>query len=316
MPLNKLKSKGKHISPSIIPSAKSHSEALEKTLLYAKLFDSGIREDMLHQQIFDLKLSNSELNSAVSESISKGIIIRKDNYLFVNYTGNNFYSKKKSKLNKAKVEKLLLFLKKLPFVSMIAFSGGTSHYGILDHDDIDLFIITKPDSVYIVYLIIHIFAYITHTRKELCANYLIDETNLEINHSYDFYTAHQIISLIPFKNPEVLRKFWQENKWVNKFFPNFYSGNSIASISRSKHFMLNSLNRVLMLLYKRYFRKKILLSTNSSSIILTENCLKLHTNDNSTKIIFEFENLIHEYYRSKRFSEYSQPEKQLTETVL
>jgi hypothetical protein len=286
-----------------IPIAKNNIQALEKTLLYAKLFNSGIREDKLHQQIFDLIISRSELNKTIDESTLNGTIININNRLFINYERNGFCSQNKSKLHIKQIGRILSFLDKLPFVSMIAFSGGTSHYGILNHDDIDLFIITKPSTVYIVYFLIHFFSFITRSRKELCANYLIDETNLKINHSHDFYTAHQVISLIPYKNPEMLNTFWKENTWVNKFFPNFNFGKALASLQPSNYYVLKRINRLLMSLYKLYYRKKIILSKSDCSFILTENCMKLHINDNRKKITFEFNNVIKEYCMDKRYTE-------------
>ncbi len=294
--LDKLKNMDKKIYQINIPPAKSHIGALEKTLLYASLFNCGVSQSKLHPQVFDLKLTETELKKAINESSLKGNTIIKNDYLFLNWNDKSFYSKKEKQINKEKAERLLRFLNKLPFVSMIAFSGGTSHYGILNHDDIDLFIITKPDSVYIVYLIIHLCSFIMNARKDLCANYLIDESNLNISHSYEFFTAHQIITLIPFKNPGMLNRFLKENDWVKEFFPNFIAGNTEASRQLSKNYLLKPLNIALLLIYKLRYRKKIISLRNKGSLILKQNCLKLHTNDHREKIISEFQKRIQAYY--------------------
>ncbi|MHB8579869.1 MAG: glycosyltransferase family 4 protein [Ignavibacteriaceae bacterium] len=286
--------------PENILATRTYEEALEKTLLYASIFNCGIRENDLHHQIFDMKLDKLKLKNVIMESLRKGTTIKNNDCLFLNCIEKGFYSQKAVKIVKEKAERLLHFLNKLPFVSMIAFSGGTSHYGILNHNDLDLFIITKPNSVYIVYLFIHLYSFIIRSRKELCANYLIDETNLKISHSYDFYTAHQIITLLPFRNPEMLNKFWNENEWVKQYFPNFNPGTEIVPEHPLKNYLLKPLNLVLLLFYKRLYRKKIISSAGKSSLILKQNCIKLHTNDHKEKIISEFQNRLQDYYRSKR----------------
>ena len=297
---DRLKNKEKKINHSSIPRAKNYVDALEKTLLYASLFNCGISESKLHQQIFDLKLTPAELKKAIAESSLKGNTIIKDDYLYLNWNDKGFYSRKENRIDKVKAERLLRFLNRLPFISMIAFSGGTSHYGIQNHDDIDLFIITKSNAVYIVYLIIHLYTFIIKSRKELCANYLIDETNLKISHSHEFFTAHQIITLVPFKCPEKLNIFLGENDWVNEFFPNFISENAETFRQPSKNYLLKPLNAVLMLIYKLRYRKKISSPENKGSLILKQNCLKLHTNDHREKIISEFNKRLQAYSRANK----------------
>ena len=311
--LDKLKNKDKKVYNINIPPAKNHVDALEKTLLYASLFNCGVSESKLHRQIFDLKLTEAELNNAIVESSLKGSTIIKNDYLFLNWNDNNFYSKKENRIDKEKAEWLLRFLNKLPFVSMIAFSGGTSHYGILNHDDLDLFIVTRPDAVYIVYMIIHLYTFFTKSRKELCANYLIDETNLKIMHSHEFFTAHQIITLIPFKNAEILNMFWEENEWVKEFFPNFNTTDGALYIKRARNYLLKPLNAALMLIYKLRYRKKIISPANKGSLILKQNCLKLHTNDHREKIISEFQKRLQAYFEAKKDDDGSIQNQELVE---
>ncbi len=284
-----------------IPFARNNEQALEKTLLYASLFNCGINETNLHQQVFDLKMNELELKNSIIKLQLNGNVKSINNYLFIDWNEKEFYSKNVLKLNKNKAERLLQFLTKLPFVSMIAFSGGTAHYGISNHDDIDLFIITKQNTVYIVYLIIHLFSIIFRTRKELCANYLIDESELKIKYAFDLYTAHQIITLIPFKNPQMLSLFLNENEWVKKFFPNFTTYKNGFKSTSSKNIYLKPMNLILMLLYRFKYRKKIKSSCKNGSLILKQNCLKLHTNDHRIKVLTEFQKRIYEYYKMKNF---------------
>jgi glycosyltransferase involved in cell wall biosynthesis len=267
-------------------------EAVEKTLVYSGLFNAGIRKDKLHTQIFDLEISENELERSLNNLLSNNALIQKNDSFQINDAGHSFYKKEKKSIDKRKLNKILNFLVKIPVISLIAFSGGSANYGAENHDDLDLFIITKPNSVYIVYFIIHFFSVMFHLRKEFCANYLIDETNLRISDSNDFYTAHQIISLTPLKNETLLNQFWKKNEWVKSFFPNFNHNinltNKRQNYSKQNRFLI-PINKTLMLFYKFLYRKKLYNMKKSNSIKLTEHRIKLHTNDHREKIIHEFE---------------------------
>ncbi len=290
---------------SKMPEAKTNEEALEKTLIYSSLFNSGIRNEKLHQQIFDLCMTKKDMNNTLLCLSSQGIVKQHGGFTFLNNAEAGYYKIKSGtkKIDKLKLIRLLRFLKKIPFISSISFSGGTTHYGAENHDDLDLFIISKPYTVYIVYLIIHVYSLIFKARKELCANYLIDETNLEINHSYDPYTAHQIISLQAFKNCKLLNRFWKENEWVKNFFPNFEIKNERYKKPVKIYIVFKPLNKILLFCYRYFYRQQLLKLEQNNSLKLNEHCIKLHTNDHSTKIIAEFEKVWKDYCCNKVMTE-------------
>jgi glycosyltransferase involved in cell wall biosynthesis len=278
--------------------------AIEKTFVYSSLFNSGIKKDKIHRQVFDLKINQEDLEFSLYKLLSAKILIRRDDAIYLNNL-QGFYNNKDG-IKRSKINRIFKFLKHLPLTSSIAFSGGSAHYGCENHNDLDLFIITKPNTVYIVYFLIHLYSIMFNLRKELCANYLVDETNLQIDDSLDFYTAHQIISLTPFKNENMLYRFWNENTWVRNFFPNFIHvpqskvGESPNNFERfMKYSLLVPFNKILMLSYKFYYLKKLKVLQKSNSLKLTDHCMKLHTNNNREKIIMEFEKTWSNYLAKK-----------------
>lgn len=298
--LNRLEYQSKKIIVSNIPRAKSKMEAIEKTFIYSSLFNEGIRIDNLHRQIFDILIEKDELRKFINTLNIRGIVKQENDLIFLNNVKNGFYKKSKNKINRIKFIKNLQFLDRLPFVSCIAFSGGTSHYGLENHDDIDLFIITKPYALYMVYLIIHIYSLLTKSRKELCVNYLIDEYDLQINHSYDFYTAHQIISLTAYKNYLMLNRFWKQNEWVKYFYPNFTFDHAVTKTPAKLYKLLNPVNTILMFIYRKVYKNKLLPGEAASSVLLTEHTIKLHTKDHRLIILKEFEKVWSKYLERKR----------------
>jgi hypothetical protein len=271
-----------------IPLAENEEEAVEKTLLYSALFNSGIRKEYLHRTIYDVEMNKEELERILLKLYLQNKIYFRDDIAFLNQTYPPHY-KTEAKSNYIKNKRALKIINLIPFISSVSLSGGAAHYGYDNHNDIDLFIITKPNALYIVYALIHTFSLIFGVRKELCANYLIDERGMEIKYSHDFYTAHQIISLKSIKNKNLLDCFFEQNKWIKNHFPNFSWENSEKS-KPAKNFFLIPVNKTLKLLYRFIYRRQLKENQNKISIMLDELSIKLHTNDNRQRITKEFSN--------------------------
>ncbi|NJD23174.1 MAG: hypothetical protein FIA82_10985 [Melioribacter sp.] len=264
-------------------------EAIEKTLLYYKLFNSGINLEILHYFLLEQKVSKEELGKALESLIDKKKIVISDDMIYLNKEIETLYTRKNKTVDSKLTQKLLNVLNKVPFVSAIAFSGGTANYGLENHEDIDLFIITKPFTVYVVYLIIHIISLIYRSRKILCINYLVDEKAIQIQLQRDLFTAHQIIALKPFKNADYLRYFLSSNDWVKKHYPNFIIPDTKRLPSSLLYSLFRPFNILINLLYRFRYNKYLVLSKDGS-VVLDEHVIKLHTNDYRVKIINEFHN--------------------------
>ncbi|MCX6170773.1 MAG: glycosyltransferase family 1 protein [Ignavibacteriales bacterium] len=272
--------------------------AIEKTLLYYKLFNSGLEFESLHPFLHDIKVTREQIDDATESLLMKNAITINNNKMILNTEIDSFYTKKNKSIDPRLVKRLLKVLNKIPFITLIAFSGGTANYGINNHDDIDLFIITKPYSVYIVYLLIHAISLLFKSRNIVCVNYLIDEKEIVINTPNDLYVAHQIMSLKPFKNDEYLNFFISKNNWVTNFYPNYKIPES-SHIQSSSLYRINSLfNWALNKMYRKWYQKFIN-SSGDGNVILSEHVIKLHTQDYRKKILEEFDIQWSRYIESK-----------------
>ncbi len=276
-----------------VPVARNKEEAVEKTLLYSGLFNSGINKAYLHQSIFDVKMNEEELERILLKLYLQNKIYFRNDSVFLNYS-SSLRNRSNKIPNHSKNKKALRLLGFIPFISSASLSGGTVHYGYENHNDIDLFIITKPNALYIVYALIHVFSLFFKVREELCANYLIDERVMEIKYPHDFYTAHQIISLRAIKNKKLLDCFFNQNNWIKEYFPNF-SWEKTDLDKQAKNIFLTPLNKIIKFFYRTIYRKKLSESKNNNSIKLEELCIKLHTNDNRSRITKEFFKAMKDY---------------------
>ena len=285
--------------------SETHEEAIEKTLLYSHLFNGGLHKNDLYKFLFDVRIDKEQFENALRNLLYFNKVNLKNDNVSLNYHNINIYKKEIKKLDKKRICRSLKIIKRIPFISCVCFSGGTANYGIENHDDIDLFIITKPNSVYFVYLMIHVLSKVFNLRKQLCANFLIDETNLEIKEQHDYYTAHQIVSLIPFKNGRVLELFRQSNSWTVELFPNYISHfpfeNSKVKKRSNIYLLLKPMNIIIKHFYRFLYRNH-LKEDNSDAIKLDDSCIKLYTNDHRKKILEAFNREWQKYLNIKELN--------------
>lgn len=115
------------------------------------------------------------------------------------------------------------FLFQFPFVRGIGISGSLSKNFAGENADIDYFIITKANRLWIARTLMHAFkklSFLTGRQHWYCMNYYVDEAMLEIREK-NIYTAIEVITLFPVQGDGVFDAFFRENKWVNAYYPNW-----------------------------------------------------------------------------------------------
>lgn len=112
------------------------------------------------------------------------------------------------------------FLFRFPFVRAIGVSGSLSKNFADEKADIDFFIITKANRLWIARTIMHLFkklTFITGHQHYFCMNYYIDEEAMLIG-SQNIFTAIEIGTLLPVAGKETLDNFFSINNWSREFF--------------------------------------------------------------------------------------------------
>jgi predicted nucleotidyltransferase len=204
---------------------------------------SAIKENILEAlayfDLFDYPLSRAEiylflknkydyevLDDALKCLLDGGIIhqfdkfytLKNDHHLVVRRNEGN---KKAAELIKT-AEKVGSLLIHFPYVRGIAISGSLSKNYADENSDIDLFIITAKNKLWIARTIMHCFKKLTFlANKEhlFCMNYYIDEEQMEIAEK-NMYTAIEIGTLIPLQGDTVFEQFYNANAWTREYLPN------------------------------------------------------------------------------------------------
>ena len=127
-------------------------------------------------------------------------------------------------------------ISRFPFVETVAVSGSLSKHYADEKTDIDFFIITKANRLWIARTLIHLFkklTFIIGKQHWFCMNYYVDELGLEIPEK-NIFTAMEIVTLLPMEGIKYFRKFIDANAWINDYFPaHAISSNAGMEIKKS-----------------------------------------------------------------------------------
>jgi|SRR6185369_11118983 len=212
----------------------SEEQAILKTLLYSDIFDFPLTRDELWRfLITDKKITKDVFNSALN-ALSDTIVLKNGFYCLKGKEQNILKRKKNSKEVHKKMQiarRAAYFLSFIPTVRFVGISGGLALENVQKEDDIDFFIITKKNTLFMTRLWILLVLEWLHLRRRrneteavdrICVNLLIDETRLAWPLSKrDLYTAHEIVQIKPlFERGNIYEVFLASNKWIERFLPN------------------------------------------------------------------------------------------------
>lgn len=141
-----------------------------------------------------------------------------DQFITRRIAGNALAAKK---MKEARVSAAII--SSFPFVQSVCVSGSLSKGYADDNSDIDFFIITKGNRLWICRSILHIYkkmTFLTGKQHSFCMNYFIDEKRLMLDEQ-NLFTATELATLIPMYNISSYNKLVGANyNWVKTILPN------------------------------------------------------------------------------------------------
>jgi len=195
-----------------------------KTILYFSIFNYPLTLDEICN--FSVSRNRAFVENDLEELLSKNVIVKVGDYYLSGH--NPKHVEKRIKGNAMAVTALIkakrkaAFISKFPFVEAVGVSGSLSK-GYYDKDsDIDYFVITKPNKVWLcrTFLMLYKKLFLLNSRKYFCINYFMSAECLEIQEKNRF-TATEIKTLIPFQGKKIFEDFYTENEWVSDIFAEF-----------------------------------------------------------------------------------------------
>ncbi len=113
-----------------------------------------------------------------------------------------------------------------PFVRGVFISGSLSKGFAAKEDDIDYFIVTEPERLWLVRSLLTIFkkVFLLNSYRNFCINYFVDSNHLFIK-EHNRYTATETAFLLPLFNSAMHQKLLDQNSWAGEYYPNLMTNN-------------------------------------------------------------------------------------------
>ena len=113
-------------------------------------------------------------------------------------------------------------IKRFPFVRGVFVSGDLSKNATSRNSDVDFFIVTEPNRLWITRTLLILFkkTVLLNRKKFFCLNYFATTDHLSLD-GQNIFLATEIAHLKPLYNEELFSRYLEANKWIANYFPNF-----------------------------------------------------------------------------------------------
>ena len=289
-------------APAPPAGADLHDWAIAATVAYADLFDAAISAGELERACWGARLDAAEVRRrAARPPLARLVSMDAEGVLTLR--GREALAARRAE-GVTRTEALLrqhrrviAALASLPYIRMLALSGGTAHRNARGGDDIDLFVVAAAGRVFTAYTLLFLASRLTRTRGIVCPNYVVDENNLEIAYHHDLFTAHQALSLVPIAGPTTFARFVEANRdWVQAHYPGYLpraaAGDLVPSgwqrwTERALAVGGDALEQALGAVW-RYRLGRRAARARSADVVLSGGILKMHLSDHRRRVLDRF----------------------------
>jgi len=197
-----------------------------KTLAYFDLFNYPLALEDIHR-FLDVEADVAVIEREVRVLLRQGRLYRTGDYYSLQ--DNPALAERRQK-GEVHADELLLIaarnaklLYQFPFVRGILISGSLSKRCADERADIDYFIITRANRLWIARTLMHLYKKLSYLRghqHRFCMNYYIDEEALEIKEK-NIFTATELLTLLPMCGNGSVDQFFEANNWTNLYLPHY-----------------------------------------------------------------------------------------------
>lgn len=195
-----------------------------KTILYFSIFRYPLTLEEIHSYTNNSNFCDTE--NELLHLIDQKILTKVDDFYVYGSDLDSVIKRLRGNMNAkkimAKAQERALFISKFPFVESVGVSGSLSKGYYDNESDIDFFVITKHNKLWVCRTLLMLYKKIVlfNSRKYFCVNYFISDQQLEIEEKNRF-TATELKTLIPMQGKLVFEKFYKKNTWVKDYFSKF-----------------------------------------------------------------------------------------------
>lgn len=140
-------------------------------------------------------------------------------------------------------------IKRCPFVRGIFVSGDLSKNATTRKSDVDFFILTEPNRLWIARTLLILFkkVFLFNSKKFFCLNYFAASDHLLLD-GRNIYTATEVAHLKPLFSSDLFVEYLSANSWIIDFFPNFQRDEFVSPKVNNRRSLLQKFLELLFLL--------------------------------------------------------------------
>jgi hypothetical protein len=221
-----------------------------KVIAYFDLFDYPLtEEDILF--FLDRPTDCLELAAALETLLNDGSLFRLGAFYSLHDDPRLAERRLKGNLNAQRLLAIaakgsrLLF--RFPYVRGIGISGSLSKNFASEDADIDYFIITSANRLWIARTLMHLFKklnFVIGRQDWYCMNYFVDEEALRIEEK-NIFTATELVTLMPVCGNGVLEQFFDANEWAMDYFPSYGSKKETMQVTHPNSWLKTAIEKAL-----------------------------------------------------------------------
>lgn len=282
--------------------------AIVRTVAYSDLFDFPLRAEEVWRQLLLEHAGRDEIDRLLAGYADDPFLagrIGRDGELYTLAGREGLAALRANRTDSA--ERLIAahvqvlgLVTMLPWVRMVAFSGGTSRRNSIHDDDLDLFIVAEKDRVWAVFLGLVLLARAAGCRDVLCANYLVDRVHIAVPDGGDLFTGQELLGLEPLHGRRHLERMAAVNDWAHRLLPNAGLRADLpllpgagwrARAQRGAELLLLPTGWAVERVSRRALRWHLGRKQRSAAkgdMMLRDGVLKLHQSDNRSSVVQRF----------------------------
>lgn len=288
---------------SEFPKNMTVKQAVLATLAYFDLFGVPLTRSEISEHLFFIEPDEEKIDIYLRESP----LIQLNEGYFSLGGDKDFYDRFFEKQNRAlkywkKVRRFYWFFSLCPFIELICVCNSLPIYAVEENSDIDLFIVTKKNRLFLARIFISLISSLLRIRRHgnkiserFCLSFYVTEENMDMKkvalEPYDIYLAYWLKTMEPISgNYEVYQKLIDLNRpWLNEYFKKIqehkrYFRKPTASSAKWKERLERWINKdeweeKTKKSQLRRAKEKYLMLQDKSGTILSDTVLKFHNRD-------------------------------------
>ena len=199
--------------------------ACVETVAYADVFDCALTQPELHRYLVGVEADRAAVRTALaSDRVAGGFLHQTGAYVTLAGREQLVERRRACAEHGARLwpqaARYGALLARLPFVRLVAVSGALAVDNAGVNGDIDYFIVTEPDRLWLCRgLVIGVVRWAARRGITLCPNYFLSERALALDPP-NLFMAHEVTQMVPVGHTAVYCRFRRLNRWTDRFLPN------------------------------------------------------------------------------------------------